>query len=235
MILDEQELRQRLTVAASQASAARFTMDGLISRIRRRRARILGLVSGSLLAVAAIAVAIPAALSGPGTPTASRPPIAPFQLSFTVTVNGHARRNESPPRFTVTPGEHLSIHIAVIIPVHARLTTLWLGVTKDELSSPGRDGQRPPGMRPVLAHTRQPLTPGPHTFRLTWTAPAHLRRGTTLSLAAAWATRQEDDRAAQFVAEFVSVHRASTVATAPRRHAAELSLRDRRVSGRRAL
>lgn len=74
MILDEQELRQQLAAAADHVSAPRFTVDGLISRIRRRRARILGLISGSLLAVAALAVAVPVALSGPGTPPAGSPP-----------------------------------------------------------------------------------------------------------------------------------------------------------------
>jgi hypothetical protein len=208
VILDEQELRQRLAAAADPVSAPRFTIEGLISRIRRRRAKILGLVSGSLLAVAAIAVAVPVALSGPGTPpTASHPPKVPFELSFTVAVNGQSRvfpKNGPPPSFAVTPGEHLRIHIGVIIPAHAKVTTLWLGVTKDDLSSPGRDGQRPPGMRPILAHTRKPLTPGPHTFSLTWTIPAQLPRGTSLLLAAAWTTKQQDARVAQPVAELVT-------------------------------
>jgi hypothetical protein len=204
MILDEQELRQHLAAAAGHVSAPHFTIDGLISRIRRRRAKILGLVSGALLAVAAIAVAIPVALSGPGTPPTLFAPKPPLRLPFTVAVNGRSPKNGSPPRFTVTPGKHLRIHIGVIVPAHARVTTLWLGVTKGGFSSPGQDGQRPAGMRPVLAHTRKPLTPGLYTFRLTWTMPAQLPRGTTLWLAAAWDTRQQNDRAAQPVAEFVT-------------------------------
>jgi len=205
MILDEQELRQHLAAAADHLGAPRFPVDGLISRIRRRRAQALALVSGSLLAVAALAVAVPVALSGPGTPpVASRPAIVRHLLSFTVAVNGQSRKTGSPPRFTVTPGEHLRIRIGVIVPAHAQVTTLWLGVTKDGIGSPGRDGQRPAGMRPVLAHTPNPLTPGLHTFRLTWTMPARLRRGTTLSLAAAWTTRQQDARVAQFAAQLVT-------------------------------
>jgi hypothetical protein len=208
VILDEQELRQHLAAAADHASAPRFTIEGLISRSRRRRAKILGLVSGSLLAVAAIAVAVPVALSGPGTPpTASHPATAPFELSFTVAVNGQSRvfpKNGPPPSFTVTPGKHLRIRIGVIVPAHAKVTTLWLGVTKGVLSSPGRDGQRPAGMRPVLAHTRKPLTPGLHTFSLTWTMPAQLPRGTALSLVAAWTTKQQDASVAQPVAELVT-------------------------------
>jgi hypothetical protein len=205
MILDEQELRQHLAAAADRVSTPRFTADGLISRIRRRRARILGLVSGSLLAVAALAVAVPVALSSPGTPpTGSHPATAPFRLSFTVAVNGQSRKTGSPPRFTVTPGQHLRIQIGVIVPAHAKVTTLWLGITKDGFRSPGRDGQRPPDMRPALAHTRKPLTPGLRTFRLTWTMPAQLPSGTTLWLVAGWTTRQEDASVGQGVAELVT-------------------------------
>ncbi len=204
MILDEQELRQHLAAAADHVSAPRFTVDGLISRIRRRRARILGLISGSLLAVTALAVAVPVALSGPVTPPVGSAPGVVFRLSFTVAVNGHSRKNGSTPSFTVTPGKHLRIHIAVIVPAHAKVTTLWLGITKDGFSSPGRDGQRPPDMRPVLAHTRKSLTPGRHTFTLTWTMPAQLPGGTTLWLVAGWTTRQEDASVGQGVAELVA-------------------------------
>jgi hypothetical protein len=208
MSLDEQEMRQQLEAVADHVSAPRFTIEGVISRIRRRRAKILGLVSGSLLAVAAIAVAVPVALSGPNTPPTAGPPTGHlFRLSFTVAVNGQSRvflKNGSPPSFTVTPGEHLRIHIDVTVPAHAKVTTLWLGVTKDDFSPPGRHGQRPPGMRPVLAGTRKPLAPGPHTFSLTWTVPARLPGGTSLWLAAAWATKQQDARVAQPVAGLVT-------------------------------
>ena len=207
MVLDEQELRQHLAAAADHVSAPRFTIEGLTGRIRRRRAKFLGLVSGSLLAVAAIAVAVPVALSSPGIPlraAAGVPPRPLFRLSYTVAVNGQSRvfpKNGPPPSFTVTPGEHLRIRIGVTVPAHAKVTTLWLGVTKDGFMAPGLNGQRPPNMRPVLAHTRRPLTPGLHTFRLTWTTPAGLRRGTILFLAAGWATRQEYASVGQGVAE----------------------------------
>ena len=49
------------------------SVEGLIGRIRRRRARIIGQVLGSLLAVAAIAVAVPISLSGQSTPPIARP------------------------------------------------------------------------------------------------------------------------------------------------------------------
>jgi hypothetical protein len=210
MVLDEQELRQHLAAAADQAAAPRCTIEGLTGRIRRRRAKITGLVSGSLLAVAAIAVAVPVALSGPGIPlraAAKVPPRPLFRLSYTVAVNGQSRvfpKNGPPPSFTVTPGEHLRIRIGVTVPAHAKVTTLWLGVTKDGFSARGRDGQRPPNMRPVLAHFQKPLTPGRHTFRLTWTTPTGLRRGTTLWLVAGWTTRQQDASVGEGIAELVT-------------------------------
>ena len=206
MIFDEQQLHQRLAAAADQASAPRFTISDLTSRIRRRRAKILGLVSGSLLAVAAIAMAASVALSGTKAPPIGHPWVAPFRLSFTVTVNGQSRvfpRNGLPPSFTVTPGQRLRMNIGVIVPSRAEVTTLWLGIVNSRLSTPGRNGQRPIGMHPVLAHTQKPLTSGLHTFRLTLTMlPQH--RGTPLLLVAAWATKQQDTSVAQPVAELVA-------------------------------
>jgi hypothetical protein len=62
MTIDEQELRRRLEETAAQASAPRFTTEGLARQIRRRRARVLTAVSGAVVAAAAIAVAVPVAL-----------------------------------------------------------------------------------------------------------------------------------------------------------------------------
>jgi hypothetical protein len=207
MVLDEQELRQHLVAAADRVSAPRFTVGDLTGRIRRRRAKITGLVSGSLLAVAAIAVAVPVALSRPGTVPTAHPEMAPFRLSFTVAVNGHSRvfpKNGPPPSFTVARGEHLRIRIGVIVPAHAKVTTLWLGISRGVFTSPGPRGQRPASMFPVLAHARKWLTPGLHTFRLTWTIPTGLPRGITLWLITGWTTRQEDASVGQGVAELVT-------------------------------
>lgn len=204
MSLDEQELRQRLEAAAAQASASRLTVETLTRRIRRRRAKIIAAVSGALLAVAAVAVAVPVALSAPGTPQPAHPAKLPFQLSFTVAVNGRSRvspKNGSLPSFTVTPGEHLKIRTSVIVPEHHTVTALWLGVAKGAYGPVS--GQRPIGMHPILVHTSKPLTPGLHTFRLTWTVPAQLSRGTSLLLVAAWETKQQEASVAQPVAELV--------------------------------
>ncbi len=207
MVLDEQELRHHLAAAADRASAPRFTVDDLTGRIRRRRAKITGLVSGSLLAVAAIAVAVPVALSGPGTPPTAHPAVGPFRLSFTVAVNGQPRvfpKNGPPPSFTATPGEHLRIRIGVTVPAHAEVTTLWLGISRGVFTAPGPHGRRPASMDPVLAHTRKPLTPGLHTFAMTWAMPTGLPRGTTLWLVTGWTTRQENASVGQGVAELVT-------------------------------
>jgi hypothetical protein len=207
MVLDEHELRQHLVAAADQVGAPRFTIEALIKRVRRRRAKIIGIVSGSLLAVAAIAVAVPVALSSPGNQPVAHPEIGPFVLSFTMTVNGQSLvfpKDGVTPSFAVTPGEHLKIRLGVIVPAHARVTTLWLGVSTGAFGTPGRDGRRPVGLDPVLAHTKKPLTPGLHTFRLAWAVPVQLSRGTSSVLVAAWATKQEDARVSQVVATFVA-------------------------------
>jgi hypothetical protein len=204
MAFDEQDLRERLEAVAAHAGPPRFTVEGLIGRIRRRRARIIGLVLGSLLAVAGIAVAIPISLSSQSTPPIARPAVVPFSPSFTVRVNGQSAMHPQGgriPRFAVTPGEQLRISIGVTVPAHARVTTLtprvtalWLGVSRGVIGTLG-------DMRPILARTRKPLTPGLHTFRLRWTVPTGLPRGTTRYLVANWEAEQAS--VAQFIAELV--------------------------------
>lgn len=194
MVLDEQHLRQRLTSAAGQAGAPRFTAESLAGRIRRRRTRILTLFSASLLIVAAAAVAIPVALTGSGGRPVMHPEKAPFLLTYTVAVNGRSHafaENGSPPTFAVALGEPLTIDVGVRVPARAEVRVLWLGISRGILSSPGPDGQQPAGMRPALAHTLQPLAAGLHTFSLTWTVPAGLRARTVL-LVAGWTTKQQD-------------------------------------------
>ncbi|HYZ57660.1 MAG TPA: hypothetical protein VE733_29725, partial [Streptosporangiaceae bacterium] len=88
-------------------------------------------------------------------------------VSFTVAINGQA---VSPPLFSfaVTPGRTLKINVEVTVPAHATVTALWLGIDEREW---GLGPAGPIGMRPVLAHTRKPLTTGSHAFRLQWTVP----------------------------------------------------------------
>jgi hypothetical protein len=207
MVLDEQALRKHLKAAADLVRAPSFTAADLAGRIRRRRAKIVGLASGLLLAAAAAAIALPVTLSNP-SPGPKGLDLAParvaLRVSFTVTVNGHSRvrpKSAPPPVFTLHPGEHLSISVGVLVQEHAKVTNLWLGITRGGLGSPGPGGQQPAGLQPVLAHARGPLPAGPHNFRLAWTMPAHLPRGGSVLLAAGW--QQPDASVGSFLAQLV--------------------------------
>jgi hypothetical protein len=202
MVLEEQDLRYRLTSAAFAAGAPRFTAQSLAERIRRRRTRILSLFSASLLVVAAAAVAIPVALSGSGNRPVAHPGRPPFLLSYTVVVNGRSpglAANGSPPRFAVALGEPLRIDVGVKVPARAQVTVLWLGISQGVFGSPGRDGQQPAGMRPALAHVQNVLSAGLHRFTLTWTVPAQLPVR-AVWLVAGWTTKQQDARVGEPVA-----------------------------------
>lgn len=195
MVLAEDELRQHLAEVASHASAPRFTPDDLIRQIRRRRAKVLGLVSAPLLAVAAIAVAVPVVLSGSSTPGKFIPAKIPHPLSFTVAVNGQSQvppENGSPPRFTVTPGESLRINVEATVPAHLRVTALWLGISAGVIGTPGN-------LQPILAHITTPLGPGSHMFQLRWTVPSGMRSGTLRYVAAGW--KIGHGHVARFIAE----------------------------------
>lgn len=194
MVLEEQDLRHRLTSAAFQADAPRFTAESLADRIRRRRTKILSLFSASLLVVAAATVAIPVALSGSGNRPLANPERAPFLLSYTVAVNGQApglAAKGSPPKFAVALGEPLRIDVGVKVPARARVAVLWLGISQGVVSSPGRDGQQPVGMHPALVHVQNVLTTGLHRFTLTWTVPAQLPTP-VVWVVAGWTTKQQD-------------------------------------------
>ena len=190
MAIDEEELRQRLEAVAAHVSAPHFTVDGLVGWILRRRAKIIGVVFGSLLAVAAVAVAVPIGLGGGSRSPTTAPSTAPFRLSFMLAVNGQSSvfpQYGPPPNFVVPSGRNLRINVDVTVPPHATVTTLWLGISRDGYGT-GRNG--PTGVRPILARTRKPLTPGTHRFRLRWTVPTGLGSGTSLNLVATWTAGQ---------------------------------------------
>lgn len=205
MSFDEQELRRRLAAAAMEASAPRFSVESLARRIRRRRAQVIGAVSAPVLAVAAVAVAVPVALSGGGSPVRGHPAVLPFRPSVTVTVTDVSRQHTvrpaahvPQPLFAVSPGERLVIHVEMTVPRHATVTALWLGITGNLWGS--GPGGRPVGMHPVLAHTRHPLRAGEHQFRFDWTVPAWMRAGNTRWLTMAWAFK--DGEAEGGIAQF---------------------------------
>jgi hypothetical protein len=205
MSFDEQDLRRRLAAAAMQASAPRFSVESLARRVRRRRAQVIGAVSAPFLAVAALAVAVPVALSGAGAPVRGHPAALPFRPSVTVMVTDVSRHHTvrpaahvPQPLFAVSPGERLVIHVGVTVPRHATVTALWLGITGNLWGS--GPGGRPVGMHPVLAHTRHPLRDGEHRFRFGWTVPAWMRAGNTRWLTMAWAFK--DGEAVGGIAQF---------------------------------
>jgi hypothetical protein len=135
----------------------------------------------------------------------SVPPPRLRLMQFAVTVNGQrpsidfAGQTKAPygcgktpadacpaslgPGFTVTPGERLSIRVLVTIPRRARVTDLWLGISRGSFGS-NRTG--PIGQQPILAHIRNGLEPGRRTFRIDWTVPDETKTGTVLWLAASW-------------------------------------------------
>jgi hypothetical protein len=78
------------------------------------------------------------------------------------------------------------MRVAVTVPRHLRLTELWLGIsTGTEGIGPGG----PTGMYPILAHSREPLSAGAHTFGLRWPVPEG-QTGGSLYLVAAWSSVQ---------------------------------------------
>lgn len=144
------------------------------------------------MAVVAIAVAIPVALSGSSQPIVSHAPSVSPELSYAVTVNGQTKAfsagSLTVPRFAIAPGEDLTIILDVNVPAHTTMTALWLGIT-DGVLSPRPDG--PANMNPLLAaRAGAPLGPGVHRFTLHWVAPTTLRPGTSRQLAAEWAYSQ---------------------------------------------
>jgi hypothetical protein len=184
MNLTEQDLRQHLETAAGQASPPRFAVGDLTGRIRGRRRRIIGVASACLVAVGALAVALPVGLSVGASPGVPPPSVSAVQ--FIVSVNGQrpSSGHALTRGFAVSPGERLNIGVRATIPSRARISGLWLGISTGTIGA-GRTG--PIGFRPILAHLRKHLEPGRHTFWLTWIVPHHLGDATALWLAGAWA------------------------------------------------
>lgn len=199
-MIDEQELRHSLETLAAEVSAPRFTTEHLIMRIRRRRAKIVGILSLSLIAVAATAVAASVGVAGGG-----RHPAAPVDISirpsFTVTVNGRSHLfagHGAPPSYNVHPGEHLSVTVALRVPKHLVVDALWLGISA---GSWGNGPSGPTGIKPILASIHRPLWAGMHTFMVNWSIPRHQSEG-SLYLVTAWSLHERSATVAQAIAVF---------------------------------
>jgi hypothetical protein len=165
------------TCALSQRGAALLADPALVApqlrsveeRARKYRARVrlrLGLAGAAVLVIAALAVAIPIGLRGSGGPHVSRP-AGVHALKFRMAVTGNR------PSRGLVAGERLTINVHMTVPRDTRVTVLWLGISQGIIAGPGRDGTRPLGMRPVLAHLRETFSPGRrYALTLRWTVPA---------------------------------------------------------------
>jgi hypothetical protein len=110
-------------------------------------------------------------------------------VTFTPTINGKSaapREDGHVPSYLGRPGQYLSMRVTVSVPKHISVTALWLGISGGTWGN-GPNG--PIGMNPVLAHYRQPLSAGPHTFGLRWRIPQR-RPGTSLYLIFTWSSQQ---------------------------------------------
>ncbi len=122
-------------------------------------------------------------------PGASCPAIAP-RVTFIPTINGEffaLRKDGHVPSYRVRPGEYLVMRVAVTVPKHVKITALWFGISTGTWGS-GPSGN-PVGMSPILAHYRQPLSLGSHTFGLRWRIP-HRHSAASLYLIYAWSSNQ---------------------------------------------
>jgi hypothetical protein len=188
MSIDETELRDRLAAAAAKAGEPRFTSAIVAARVRRRRARLLAGIAGAVLAVAAVATAVPLTLAGSAPQRAlSMPEALPPLPGFAVTVSGSGMSRSaasqpgsattwaSQPTFLVVPGERVTITVVITVPLRRTITEFWLGIVGDVIGGPGR-------LHPALVHVRTPLHSGRHRFTAAWTVPATLRPGTSRGL-----------------------------------------------------
>lgn len=133
-------------------------------------------------------------------PGASCPPPPLPRVTFISAINGKSaapRKDGHVPSYRARPGEHLMMRVTVIVPKHLTVTALWFGISTGILGG-GASGTG--SMHPILAHYRQPLPTGSHTFSLPWRVPEG-RSGTSLDLVTSWSSRQPPANVGQFVAQ----------------------------------
>lgn len=107
---------------------------------------------------------------------------------FVPAINGKPatpRKDGHVSSYRVRTGELLVMRVTVTVPEHVRVTALWFGISRGTW---GNGPEGPTGMQPVLAHYREPLAAGTHTFGLRWHVPQ--RTGASLYLVFAWSSHQ---------------------------------------------
>ena len=132
---------------------------------------------------------------------ASCPPVT-LRVTFAPTINGQVAalsKYEGPPKYHLRPGEHLVMSVAVTVPRHLTITGLWFGISTGILGG-GQNGTG--SMHPILAHYRQPLSAGTHTFGLRWRIPER-HPGASLFLVTAWSSHHPPANVGQFVAQLI--------------------------------
>ncbi len=159
---------------------------GLVTRVLRA-----GLVTAVLLGVVAVTACsasarLPYHAAHPHAPDLLPPPADPV-LTYALTANERVAAHVSNGNyafFRVRPCQHLLIKVVLTVPAETKVTTLWLGITAGRR---GYASNHPAGLRPILAHARQALTTGRHTYLLHWHVP-DLKPGTSLLLISAWSS-----------------------------------------------
>jgi hypothetical protein len=130
-------------------------------------------------------------------------PAAPLpRVTFIPAINGKSaapRKDGHAPSYRVRPGERLIMRVTVTVPSHLTLTALWFGISTGIVGG-GSNGTG--SMHPILAHYRQPLSTGSHTFGLRWRVPKR-RSGTSLYLVTSWSSRHPPANVGQFVAQLI--------------------------------
>jgi len=83
----------------------------------------------------------------------------------------------------------LVIHVVVTVPERARVSALWLGISRGGTFGFSQKGHRPL-LHPILAHPQGVLTAGRYSFKGKWRVPAKVQRRQSITLVAIWAARQ---------------------------------------------
>lgn len=167
-------------------------MPGRVSR----RVRRISLVAALAVGVLAAGGCSSSTRCPPGAPCLATAP----RVTFTPTINGKTavpRKDGHAPSYRVRPGEHLVMRVTVTVPRHVRVTALRFGISNGSVLG-GQNGTA--GMNSILAHYRQPLLAGSHTFGLRWRIPRH-RSGSRMYLVAAWSSRSPPATVSQILAK----------------------------------
>jgi hypothetical protein len=165
---------------------------------------VIPILRASLAVAFAVGVlaACGCSFSSSGCPPGAPCPAAAPTVAFSTTINGKSAALPTDghvPSYRVRPGEYLVIRVVVTVPSHVRVTALWFGISKGTW---GNGPEGPIGMNPILAHYRQPLSAGSHTFGLRWRLPPR-HSGASLYLVTAWSSHQPSADVAQAITTLI--------------------------------